>query len=102
VLWITELEQVLGRVLPASPLGAFLDVPGLTRAVAAAFTGFGLRGLLREAAGGQRAQVPALDPDPLSGRPGAEVLPRGPGDEFHGSPTSAGQTVPSHSDQEAS
>ncbi|WP_225834732.1 TetR/AcrR family transcriptional regulator [Streptomyces sp. NK08204] len=41
-LWITEIEQVLRRVLAATPLGAFTDPAGLARAVAASFVGIEL------------------------------------------------------------
>ncbi|MFE9770850.1 TetR family transcriptional regulator [Streptomyces sp. NPDC005931] len=41
-LWITEIEQVLGRVLPATPFGEFTDTAGLARAVAASFVGLEL------------------------------------------------------------
>lgn len=41
-LWIGEVEQALGRVLAGSPLADFVDVPGLARAVAAAFVGLEL------------------------------------------------------------
>ncbi|GHE65872.1 TetR family transcriptional regulator [Streptomyces longispororuber] len=41
-LWVAEVEQVLARVLGASPLGGFVDVVGLARAVAASFVGIEL------------------------------------------------------------
>ena len=41
-LWVTEIEAVLARILPQTPLGEFLDVGGLARAVAAAFVGLEL------------------------------------------------------------
>ncbi|HET6633774.1 MAG TPA: TetR/AcrR family transcriptional regulator [Streptomyces sp.] len=41
-LWIEEIEQVLVRVLAASPLSEFLDARGLARAVAASFVGLEL------------------------------------------------------------
>lgn len=41
-LWVEELETVLTRVLTASPLAEFVDVPGLARATAAAFIGLEL------------------------------------------------------------
>ncbi|MGI5284706.1 TetR/AcrR family transcriptional regulator [Nonomuraea polychroma] len=41
-LWIGEVEQALGRVLARSPLAEFVDVPGLAKAVAAAFVGLEL------------------------------------------------------------
>ncbi|MFI8929649.1 TetR/AcrR family transcriptional regulator [Streptomyces sp. NPDC053474] len=41
-LWIEEVEQVLTRVLGASPLGEFVDTVGLARAVASSFVGLEL------------------------------------------------------------
>ncbi|TMR09054.1 hypothetical protein ETD86_45210 [Nonomuraea turkmeniaca] len=41
-LWIGEVEQALGRVPARSPLAEFVDVPGLAKAVAAAFVGLEL------------------------------------------------------------
>ncbi|MFE1906966.1 TetR/AcrR family transcriptional regulator [Streptomyces gardneri] len=41
-LWITEIEQVLVRVLAETPLAEFTDPAGLARAVAASFVGLGL------------------------------------------------------------
>lgn len=41
-LWITEIEQVLSRVLTATPFAEFTDPAGLARAVAAAFVGIEL------------------------------------------------------------
>ncbi|WP_157248856.1 TetR/AcrR family transcriptional regulator [Nonomuraea typhae] len=41
-LWIAELEQTLARVLSQGPLADLVDVPGLARAVAAAFVGLEL------------------------------------------------------------
>ncbi|CCK27382.1 TetR family transcriptional regulator [Streptomyces davaonensis JCM 4913] len=41
-LWITEIEQVLTRVLAETPFGEFVDPPGLARAVAASFVGIEL------------------------------------------------------------
>ncbi|MCF6526520.1 TetR/AcrR family transcriptional regulator, partial [Streptomyces sp. JJ36] len=41
-LWIAELEEVLVRVLAASPLGEFVDPAGAARAVAASFVGLEL------------------------------------------------------------
>ncbi|MGW0910151.1 TetR/AcrR family transcriptional regulator [Streptomyces sp. NPDC002784] len=41
-LWITEIEQVLTRVLAHTPFGEFVDPPGLARAVAASFVGIEL------------------------------------------------------------
>jgi AcrR family transcriptional regulator len=41
-LWVTEIEQTLQRVLVDSPIKAALDIPGLARAVSAAFIGLEL------------------------------------------------------------
>jgi AcrR family transcriptional regulator len=41
-LWVRELETVLDRVLRPTPLAEVTDVPGLARAVAAAFVGIEL------------------------------------------------------------
>ncbi|MGR7001926.1 TetR/AcrR family transcriptional regulator [Yinghuangia aomiensis] len=41
-LWAAEIEDVLTRVLGSTPLAGSLDVPGLARAVAAAFIGLEL------------------------------------------------------------
>jgi AcrR family transcriptional regulator len=41
-LWVAEIENVLVRVLATSPLADVLDVPGLARAISAAFVGFEL------------------------------------------------------------
>ncbi|MGV9450344.1 TetR/AcrR family transcriptional regulator [Streptomyces sp. NPDC003635] len=41
-LWITEIEQVLTRVLARTPFGEFVDPEGLARAVAASFVGIEL------------------------------------------------------------
>ncbi|MFF4124215.1 TetR/AcrR family transcriptional regulator [Microbispora rosea] len=41
-MWVTEIEEVLGRVLAGSPLAEFVDVAGLARATAAAFVGLEL------------------------------------------------------------
>jgi AcrR family transcriptional regulator len=41
-LWIDEIEAVLGRILAGSPLAGIADVPGLARAVSAAFVGLEL------------------------------------------------------------
>jgi AcrR family transcriptional regulator len=41
-LWVTEIEAVLTRVLATSPLAGVLDIPGLARAISAAFVGFEL------------------------------------------------------------
>lgn len=41
-MWVTEIEDVLGRVLAGSPLAEFVDVAGIARATAAAFVGLEL------------------------------------------------------------
>ncbi len=41
-LWIDEIEQTLARILSDSPIKAALDIPGLARALAAAFIGMEL------------------------------------------------------------
>ncbi|MEU5097711.1 TetR/AcrR family transcriptional regulator [Streptomyces sp. NPDC020996] len=41
-LWITEIEQVLTRVLAGTPFAEFTDPAGLARAVAASFVGIEL------------------------------------------------------------
>lgn len=41
-LWITEVEQVLARLLARTPLQGVVDVPGLARAVSASFVGLEL------------------------------------------------------------
>ncbi|MCI4063804.1 TetR/AcrR family transcriptional regulator [Micromonospora sp. R77] len=41
-LWVDELEAVLRRLLAGSPFAEIADVPGLARAVSAAFIGFEL------------------------------------------------------------
>ncbi|HST47810.1 TetR/AcrR family transcriptional regulator [Jatrophihabitans sp.] len=41
-LWITEIELTLRRILAGSPIKAALDIPGLARAIAAAFIGLEL------------------------------------------------------------
>lgn len=41
-LWVIEIEQTLHRVLADSPIKATLDIPGLARAVSAAFIGLEL------------------------------------------------------------
>jgi AcrR family transcriptional regulator len=41
-LWIDEIESVLGRVLAGSPLADITDLPGLARAISAAFIGIEL------------------------------------------------------------
>ncbi|QCX79196.1 HTH-type transcriptional regulator AcrR [Streptomyces sp. YIM 121038] len=51
-LWVAEVEEVLVRVLGASPLGGFVDAVGLARAVAASFVGIELyEGVDAEGAG---------------------------------------------------
>ncbi len=58
-LWVAEIEAVLTRVLPRTPLGDVADAPGLARAISAAFIGLELfEGV--DAAGAQAALV-ALD-----------------------------------------
>jgi AcrR family transcriptional regulator len=41
-LWITEVETVLARVIAGQPFAELVDVPGLARAVSAAFVGIEL------------------------------------------------------------
>ncbi|WP_405088877.1 TetR family transcriptional regulator [Microbispora sp. NBC_01389] len=41
-MWVTEIEEVLQRVLTGTPLAEFVDVAGLARATAAAFVGLEL------------------------------------------------------------
>lgn len=41
-LWITEVEEALGRLLAKTPLQGVVDVAGLARAVSAAFVGLEL------------------------------------------------------------
>jgi AcrR family transcriptional regulator len=41
-LWVTEIQGVLDRVLGGTPLAGLADVPGLARAIAAAFIGLEL------------------------------------------------------------
>jgi len=41
-LWISEIELTLRRILAGSPIKAALDLPGLARAIAAAFIGLEL------------------------------------------------------------
>ncbi|MFE0044578.1 TetR/AcrR family transcriptional regulator [Streptomyces albireticuli] len=53
-LWIEEIEQTLRRVLAANPLAEFIDVTGLSRAVAAGFVGLELYEGVDEA-GAERA-----------------------------------------------
>lgn len=40
--WISEIETALGRLLSTTPLGEFVDIPGLARALAASFIGLQL------------------------------------------------------------
>ncbi len=52
--WVAEIEKVLERLLEGSPVAEVADVPGLARAVAAAFVGVELyEGV--DAAGAERA-----------------------------------------------
>lgn len=58
-LWVDEIEKVLHRLLAGSPMAEIADVPGLARAVSAAFIGLELyEGV--DQAGAQRA-LDALD-----------------------------------------
>ncbi|MGW4884552.1 TetR/AcrR family transcriptional regulator [Streptomyces murinus] len=58
-LWITEIEQVLTRVLAGTPIAEFVDAAGLARAVAASFVGIELyEGADAE---GAQAALAALD-----------------------------------------
>jgi AcrR family transcriptional regulator len=41
-MWVAEIEAVLSRILPNTPLAGFVDVGGLARAIAAAFVGLEL------------------------------------------------------------
>lgn len=41
-LWVTEVEEVIGRLLSRSALDGLVDVPGLARALSAAFVGLEL------------------------------------------------------------
>lgn len=41
-LWVEEVEETLTRVLAGTALAEFVDVPGLARAVGAAFVGLEL------------------------------------------------------------
>jgi len=41
-LWVTEVETVLDRIIPGTPIAEFVDVGGLARAIAAAFVGLEL------------------------------------------------------------
>ncbi|MEV0152968.1 TetR/AcrR family transcriptional regulator [Micromonospora sp. NPDC050686] len=58
-LWVDEIEPVLRRLLAGSPFAEIADVPGLARAVAAAFIGLELYDGV-DRAGAQRA-LAALD-----------------------------------------
>ncbi|OXY97185.1 TetR/AcrR family transcriptional regulator [Streptomyces diastatochromogenes] len=58
-LWIGEIEQVLRRVLVATPLGGFADPAGLARAVAVSFVGIELYEGVDE--GGAHAALDALE-----------------------------------------
>ncbi|MEU6088164.1 TetR/AcrR family transcriptional regulator [Streptomyces sp. NPDC047085] len=58
-LWITEIEQVLRRVLAGTPFGEFTDPAGLARAVAASFVGIELYEGVDEA--GAHAALDALE-----------------------------------------
>ncbi|MFG2884951.1 TetR/AcrR family transcriptional regulator [Streptomyces sp. NPDC048297] len=58
-LWITEIEQVLRRVLAGTPFGEFADPAGLARAVAASFVGIELYEGVDEA--GAHAALDALE-----------------------------------------
>ncbi len=41
-LWVAEIESVLDRILPGTPLAGLVDIGGLARAIAAAFVGLEL------------------------------------------------------------
>ncbi|MFJ6196548.1 TetR/AcrR family transcriptional regulator [Micromonospora sp. NPDC092111] len=58
-LWVDEIESVLGRLLAGSPFAEIADVPGLARAVSAAFVGLELYDGV-DRAGAERA-MSALD-----------------------------------------
>ncbi|MFF8994975.1 TetR/AcrR family transcriptional regulator [Streptomyces sp. NPDC014983] len=58
-LWIAEIEQVLGRLLAATPFAEFVDPAGLARTVAASFVGIELYEGVDEA--GAEAALDALD-----------------------------------------
>src|SRR5260370_17148669 len=73
-VWVAEIETVLGRILPSTPLAGFVDVGGVARAVAAPFVRLGLYG------GGDGAGAPpAMDaleqPPPLLPHPSATGPP---------------------------
>ena len=58
-LWVAEIEKVLHRLLVTSPVAEIADVPGLARAVAAAFIGLELYEGVDPA--GSRSALEALD-----------------------------------------
>jgi AcrR family transcriptional regulator len=58
-LWVDEIEAVLGRLLASSPFAEVADLPGLARAVSAAFIGLELYDGV-DRAGAERA-MSALD-----------------------------------------
>ncbi|SCE81633.1 hypothetical protein GA0070564_1011113 [Micromonospora mirobrigensis] len=58
-LWVDEIESVLRRLLAGSPFAEIADVPGLARAVSAAFVGLELYDGV-DRAGAERAMA-ALD-----------------------------------------
>jgi AcrR family transcriptional regulator len=58
-IWIDQIESVLRRLLSGSPFAEFADVPGLARAVSAAFIGIELFEGVDEA--GARHALDALD-----------------------------------------
>jgi AcrR family transcriptional regulator len=41
-LWVAQIESVLDRILPSTPLAEVVDIGGLARAIAAAFVGLEL------------------------------------------------------------
>jgi AcrR family transcriptional regulator len=41
-LWVAQIEAVLDRILPGTPLAGIVDIGGLARAIAAAFVGLEL------------------------------------------------------------
>ena len=58
-LWIDQIESVLGRLLSGSPFAEVADIPGLARAVSAAFIGIELFEGVAEA--GARHALDALE-----------------------------------------
>jgi len=61
-MWIERIEVVLERVLLRSPLREFVDVPGMARALSAAFLGLGLYdGIDHDGADRALASVTRLD-----------------------------------------